>query len=139
MKHIKLFENFDKDYVKNSIKDLLIELQDMGMLVEVRHHVPTDVNSSREYYTISIKGVLDKTIDYGVESEVFKTFNTNLIKDYIDTTIDFMDEFCPGFEPYLFTRGGEYYDNNEKDLGESETLLINRKVLQTVLVFTKRR
>lgn len=140
MKHIKLFENFDKDYVKDSIKDLLIELQDMGMLVEVWHWKPKKKwkmgkDHKNEYFSISIKGVLHKTIDYGVygESEVFKTFNTNLIKDYVGTVIDFMEEFCPGFEPYF-----EYYGNDEKDLGESETLLKNKEVVQVAFTFTKR-
>lgn len=133
MKYIKLFESFDKDYVKDSIKDLLIELQDMGMLVEVWHYKPKNRN---EYFSISIKGVLDKTIDYGVygETEVFRTFNTNSIKDYIGTVIDFMKEFCTDFEPYF-----EYYGNDEKDLGESETLLENKKVVQVALTFTKRK
>ena len=137
--YIKLFEDFDKDYIKNSINDLLIELQDMGMLVEVWHWKPTvksnDINH-KEYYSVSIKGVLDEVIDFGAfgETEVFKTFNTNLIVDYVGTVIDFMAEFCPGFEPYF-----EYYGNSEKDLGESKTLLKNKKVAQLVLTFTKRK
>ncbi len=135
MKYIKVFEKFDKDYVKDSIKDLLIELQDMGMLVEVGHWKPRIGEDDKEYYLISIKGVLDKTVDYGTygESEVFKTFNTNLIKDYVGTVIDFMEEFCPDFESYF-----EYYGNNEKNLGESETLLKNKKVVQVAFTFIKR-
>jgi hypothetical protein len=45
-----------------------------------------------------------------------------------------MEEFCPGFEPYF-----EYYGNDEKDLGESETLLKNKKVVQVAFTFTKRK
>ncbi len=58
MKYIKLFENFDKDYVKDSIKDLLIELQDMGMLVEVWYWKPKKKwkmgKDHNEYFSISI-------------------------------------------------------------------------------------
>lgn len=31
------------------------------------------------------------------------------------------------------------HDNNEKDLGESETLLKNKKVVEVALRFTKRK
>ena len=123
MKYIKLFEDFGKGYVEDSIKDILVELKDLGMIIEVWHVT----NKKEEYYSISITGKEE-------EEMYHQSFNTNILKDYVDTVIDFMKEFCHGFEPYF-----EYYGNNEKDLGESETLLRNKKVAQVVFVFTKRK
>ena len=139
MKYIKLFDSYEKDYIKDSINDILVELKDKNMLVEVWHWKPKKKwkmgEDHREYYTISIKGVFDRTIDYLEygDSDLYRKYNTNLISDYVDTVIDFMQEFCPDFEVYF-----EYYDNGEVDLGESEKLVKNKEVVQTVFTFTKK-
>ena len=135
MKYIKLFDSYEKDYIKDSINDILVELKDKNMLVEVWHWKPVPNSERKEYYTISIKGVFDRTIDYLEygDSDLYRKYNTNLISDYVDTVIDFMQEFCPDFEVYF-----EYYDNGEVDLGESEKLVKNKEVVQTVFTFTKK-
>ncbi len=38
MKYIKLFDSYEKDYIKDSINDILVELKDKNMLVEVWHY-----------------------------------------------------------------------------------------------------
>lgn len=130
MKYIKLFDNYSKDYVKDSINDILVELKDRNMLVEVWHWIPRNDDEHREYYTISIKGVFHEQF---LDIKKYKKYNTDLISDYIDTVVDFMKEFCPDFSIYF-----EYYDNNEVNLGEGKELEKNKEVVQTVFTFIKK-
>ena len=62
MKYIKLFEGFDEseDYIVNSIRDILIELEDEGMEIEIVYqpHSLGSKGNKMPGVTIEIKGNL---------------------------------------------------------------------------------
>lgn len=129
MRYIELFEGFKKDYVNDSIKDILVELQDSGMEVEVWHWIPNKKESKdpnhKEAYNVWIHG--------SKKRHNTKKFNTNILKEYIDTISEFMKEFCPDFEVYF-----EYYDRNEQDIGEGETLELDKVVGSVAFTYRKK-
>lgn len=139
MKYIKVFEEFDEDYIKSSIDDIFVELKDEGMLVKTYHFVPTNGIVKKESYSVVIKGELPNDNS----SYIKRTFETSYIQSYVDTLIDFMSEFCPDFD-YHF----EEYDRWDNVLWyttptvererEGEEMS-GREVGSVVIVFVKRR
>jgi len=95
MKFIKLFESFESknmNYILKSIRDILIELEDEGMRVDI-----SNLMDEKILVKISGKKVMGE-LDFpsvmpGILLEVDKEFNIDILIDYVNTLIDFLDEF----------------------------------------------
>lgn len=116
MNWIKLFDNFnDEDYIESSIKDILVELVDIGMEISVKYYRVGNSNSTKGTQpgvTIEIGGkYLDDFPD------IYESFKLSTIKDYVDTIIDFIKEVWPNFTVYY-----DQYATNEAHLKGSKTL-----------------
>jgi len=129
MKYIKVFEDFDKDYITSSIDDIFVELKDEGMLVKTYHFIPSTGIVKKEYFDIVIKGRQKY-----IEDHVFTIgFDTSHIKSYVDTLIDFMSEFCPDFDYHI-----EEYDIYENTLRDGKEMS-DSNVGTIVIIFTKEK
>lgn len=127
MKWIKLFESFDDDnYISKSIRDILIELEDNGMQVIIEYQ-PESFKYDRPKYaleepkktiiqpgvTIEIKG---KPVN-GYPYEMYKEFDVSLVRDYIDTVVDFIEDIWPSYDLYF-----EKYDVDDAHINDGKVL-----------------
>lgn len=128
MKHIKLFEGFSEseDYITDSIRAILIELEDEGMEVEINYH-PEDFKYDRPsyaleepkktiiqpYVVIEIKG--KEVNNYPVQ--VHELFEVDGIRDYIDTVIDFIEGVWTTYDLYF-----EKYDVDDAHIYDGKVL-----------------
>jgi hypothetical protein len=108
MRHIKLFESFDRDedYIVSSIRDILIELQDEGMEIEIDYQ-------SHSLVTIEIKGKTLNTDFY----DTYEEFEVSSVRDYIDTVIDFIEDIWPSYNLYF-----EKYDTDDAHIEDGKVL-----------------
>ena len=129
MKFIKLFESFDErgeDYIVNSIRDILIELEDEGMEVNIDYN-PEDFKYDRPnsileepkktiippYVVIEIKGKTLNTDFY----DTYEEFEVSSVRDYIDTVIDFIEDIWPSYNLYF-----EKYDTDDAHIEDGKVL-----------------
>ena len=108
IKSFSLFEAFDKDedYIVSSIRDILIELEDDGMVVEIEYNLTPGV-------TIEIKGNPVDSYPYVMH----KQFEVSSIRDYIDTVIDFIEYTWSSYILYF-----EKYDVDDSCIYDGEVL-----------------
>ena len=129
MKFIKLFESFDErgeDYIVNSIRDILIELEDEGMQVDIEYQ-PESFKYDRPSYAleepkktiiqpgvvIEIKGKTLNTDFY----DTYEEFEVSSVRDYIDTVIDFIEDIWPSYNLYF-----EKYDTDDAHIYDGKVL-----------------
>lgn len=146
MRRIKLFESFknddNEDYIVNSIRDILIELEDNGMIVDI-YYTPLDFRYDKPSYvlapqkktiiqpvvTIEIKG---SVIDTDVFYDIYEEFEVSSIRDYIDTVVDFMEGIWPSYSLYF----GKY--DVEGDILEDDKVLKDGKCGSIVIQIHKK-
>ena len=124
--YIKLFESFDndnEDYIVSSIRDILIELEDDGMGVDINYSkVARVVNGIKiPAITIEITGKWHDSHNHDPECEGFEVSS---VRDYIDTTLDFIEGIWPSYDLYF-----EKYDIDDPSLTFS-TVVKDGKVLK---------
>lgn len=114
-------ENVDEDYIENSIKDILLELNDISMEVSVNYYRIGNSNSTKGKQpgvTIEICG---KEV-HGYPYQMHKEFKLSSIMEYIYMVIDFIKEVWPNFTVYY-----DQYDVDDSHITGSKELVNQSK------------